>query len=845
MSLRPPTTFVLLALIAVTLALPAAALPHTFRLDTSGWDDQPQSVAVAGGFNGWNKTARPMQLTAQGLWTATVELPEGVQLYKFVIDGERWIADPQFSDPRLEESDGHGGMNSAVLVGFDARRLPAPRPDHVAPDAITHDPRDPAHLSVISDDMVMLSVQVQADDVQRVIVHLDDDSASTHELALGRSDLGLDTFVGLVPSKQVSRYVIEIIDGTDALFLSPQGFTDTLAIHDGFPVPDSASFETPDWAKDAVWYQIFAERFRNGDPANDPGDFDYENLLPWTADWWDTHPQHGESPGSDNFYVGDGNVWKRRFGGDLQGVQQQLPYLRTLGVNALYFNPLFEADSMHKYDASDFRHIDDNFGTKSNTPTQQVPGETDDPATWQWSDSDRVFLDFLDQAHREGFRVIIDGVFNHVGRSHPFFQDVLTHGKNSRYAEWFVITDWGNPQHWRPMDDPMTVHGQPGGIQWKAWDQDNGHLPVFAKDDQLGLAAGPRQHIFDITRRWLAPDGDPSRGIDGWRLDVPQDIPHPFWRDWRQVVKDTKPDAYITGEIWHFAHPWLEGDQFDAVMNYEFAKTAQHFFADSPDTLPPSAFADRLREIAYAYPLQVSLVQQNLFDSHDTDRFASMIVNPDRSYDGQNRLQDTGPNYNPRKPHDTEWQRLQQAVVFQMTYLGAPMIYYGTEAGMWSPDDPSDRMPMTWPDLMPYQDPEIEFRQPLFDHYQKLIAIRHTLPVLRRGLFRNVMTDDPAGVVVYERWLGEEHAYVVLNRSATSREIEFDVAEGVSSLIDFLDPENVALTHSSAAADARPGLSLTPPLTFHQPRGKTIKLQLPAYGSAVLAATHGLADEPN
>jgi cyclomaltodextrinase / maltogenic alpha-amylase / neopullulanase len=191
--------------------------------------------------------------------------------------------------------------------------------------------------------------------------------------------------------------------------------------------PFAVEQRVPDWAKDAVWYQIFPERFRNGDSSNDPGEHWYENLIPWTADWWQTHVEHGEVAGQENFYRGHGNVWRRRYGGDIQGLIESLPYLRELGVNALYLNPVFKAESMHKYDAGDFRHIDDRFGFKGDI--DELEGETDDPATWQWTRTDLLFLECLDEAKRQGFRVIIDGVFNHTGREHYAFQDVLRHGK--------------------------------------------------------------------------------------------------------------------------------------------------------------------------------------------------------------------------------------------------------------------------------------------------------------------------------------------------------------------------------------------------------------------------------
>jgi glycosidase len=812
------------ATFAALLALPLTAATHTFQLDTSGWDDQPRSVHVAGTFNNWNQGAEALEKVGPTRWVTEVELPDGVHHYKFVIDGQRWINDPAHSDAELEMSDGHGGVNSAVLVGLDPRKVGAVQPDHVLVEAVQFDPQ--RDVTVVSDEAVMVTVKVAADDATSVEAIVSEEPGESRVVELDKvgTQIGADRYAALLVSETGGLgFEVVVRDGDAEHEAGRFDFTEL-----------SVDVETPEWARHAVWYQIFPERFRNGDPSNDPGDAEYENLLSWTADWWDTHPEYGEVPGAENFYEGHGNVWKRRFGGDLQGVQQALPYLRELGVTALYFNPIFEADSMHKYDASDYRHIDDNFGVKSPNPRNQVPGETDDPATWRWSESDQVFLDFLQEAHRQGFRVVIDGVFNHTGRSHPFFQDVLAKGKDSRYADWYQITDWGDPQHWRKMDDPLSVHGQPGGIQWKAWDGPNGHLPSFKQHPTLGLAPGPRKHIFDITRRWMAPDGDVSRGIDGWRLDAPQEVPHAFWRDWRKLVKSINPEAYLVGEIWSPAHAWLQGDQFDAVMNYQFAMPAQDFFVDQQTALTPSAFGQKLKDVAYMYPLPIALVQQNLFDSHDTDRVASMFVNPDLSYDGSNRLQDTGPDYNPRKPNETEWKRLEQAVVCKMTYLGAPMIYYGTEAGMWSPDDPSDRMPMVWPDLMPYEDPQVEFRRPLFEHYQKLIALRAALPALRTGYYRTVLTDDRAGVVAYERQRDGQQVIVVLNRSPQARTIDVPVgSSGGGAWVDALAEGSVTLA-AGDGPDARPIARLADAAATLEPRDGVVTVELPAYKSAVL-----------
>ncbi len=831
-SLTPPLASTALA------AAPATMQQHEFVLDARGLSPRPARVTVAGTFNGWNRDATPMVNDGTGVFRVRVPLEDGVHFYKFVADGDRWLNDPR-SDRDLEEPDGHGGVNSALLIGPDARKLPPPPQEAVNADAVRHDPSNVQDLNVYADGLARVSVRTQRQDIAGAAALVIEGGAVAGRFPLHHADttMGFDRRTGAVrfPAGDELRYVIELRDGNYTGYLTGGGdVVPELEAAVRRPITASATpaFETPDWAKHAVWYQIFPERFRNGERANDPGDKDYETLIDWRANWWETQP--GEAPGMHNFYRGAGNVWQRRYGGDFQGLREALPYLRELGVNAIYLNPVFEADSMHKYDTSDFRHIDDNFGIKGDVERLAARGvETDDPATWTWTESDKLFLDFIQEAHRQGFKVVIDGVFNHVGRSHPFFQDVVKNGRNSKYADWFEIEAFAD-QH--PADPAQ--FGQPGGLRFKAWDGPSGHLPAFKKDPVTGLAKGPYEHVMAITKRWLAPDGDPSKGIDGWRLDVANDIPHPFWIEWRKLVKETKPDAYISGEIWSMAQPWLQGDQFDAVMNYQWAMPAQRFFINQEQATTPSQFSAEWSRVFNAYPMQVSLVLMNLYDSHDTDRLASMFVNPDVPYDGANRIQDNGPNYSPAKPTPEQYTRMKQAVTAQMTVLGAPMIYYGNETGMWSPDDPSNRQPMVWKEMLPYADPEIEFNQPLFDHFQRLIAVRRALPVIREGYQHTVLADDQRGVLVYARGLGEDIAYVAINRSNRPVSVEVTV-DDARPLVDWLDPQNVTIDDDitdQGPAD-RPAAQVREGAKALTPRDGRITVDLPAWGSAVLAPT--------
>ncbi len=778
----------------VPIATHAAATTHTFTYAPAG--APPQHVNVAGDFNGWSTTASELARGPDGAYALTVPVTDGSHQYKLIVDG-KWMTDPA-DDRSLEADDTYGGKNSVFVAGLDAARLPLPRPDAIDVAAVAFDPADVADLDVVSPAEVRVSLRARADDVR------------TATVLSGTSRVPMAA-VGTAGG--ITRFAAVISPGPFAFELRKPGVVEYVA--DGraytalpaarYTAPDRVTFATPDWAKHAVWYQIFPERFRNGDTSNDP-----PNAVPWTSKWSDPAP--GET---GDFYA---NVFNRRYGGDLQGVRQALPYLRKLGITAIYLNPIFQAESLHKYDATDYRHVDEHFGVAGDYG--RLRGETEDPATWQWTASDKVFLDLVADAHRQGFKVVVDGVFNHVGRAFWAFQDVVHNGRASKYADWFDVTDW------TPGTDK---DGHPIPFHYRAWDGDNGFLPAFKKDADGGIVHGPREHILAVAKRWLAPYGDPARGVDGFRLDAPENVPHPFWVDFRKTVKAAKPDAYIDGEIWPWAQAWLGGDQFDAVMNYQFAIPAQGFFVDRKKALTPADLAQACDRLVTRYPFQVSLVNQNLLDSHDTDRAASMFANPDLGFNNADRLQDTGPHYDAAKPDATQRQRMLQEVAFQMTFVGAPMVYYGDEAGMWGAGDPNDRQPMIWPDLT-FADPAMTFDQGKFDYYQRLIAVRRKLPALQTGFYRTLLAGDAGGTFAFARDLGDRHAYVVLNRSDHAEHV---VVPGVGRepLVDWLNP--VAATVN--ADGLRPTVEAVGGRGY-VPAGGSVQIELPAYGAAVLAA---------
>ncbi len=619
-------------------------------------DSKVETLALAGTFNHWDKSAAPMSgPDKDGRYSATLTLPDGAHLYKFVINGETWVADPL--NPRKVDDD-YGGFNSVLLLGDVTPSdvwMPHPELPSVAPD-----------------------------------------------------------------------------------------------------------FQTPLWARDVVWYQIFPDRFRNGSKKNDPD----HPVVPWRAEWFKLQPWE-----KGDFYRP--LVFLRIYGGDLQGVREKFGYLRELGISAIYFNPLFEAPSLHKYDATTYLHVDDNFAFKGD----QVGLKEDftDPKTWRWTKSDKYFLKLIKMAHRRGIHVIIDGVFNHVGEKNLAFLDVKNNRNRSKYFDWFDVVSW----------EPF---------KYKGW-QDYGGMPAIAQGPD-GFPPSYEKYIFNVTRRWMDPNGDsdPSDGVDGWRLDVAAEIKMEFWKKWRRLVKSINPDAYLTGEIWGNPGQWLRGDAFDGTMNYDFARIAQHFFFDKKNKISASEFDRQLAALRDSLPPQAAYVTQNLYDSHDIDRLASQIKNPDRPYDAQNRSQDeSGKNYDETRPSSHDYRIMKLMVVFQMTYVGAPMIYYGNEVGMFGADDPSNRKPMLWKDLEPYENPNVNsVDEDMLSHYRHCIAIRNTYPALRTGGFRIALADDAADVYAYWRTkpgANAEHILVVMNNSEQKQTVSVS-APNLKACTPFIDVLN-------------------------------------------------------
>ncbi len=556
----------------------------------------------------------------------------------------------------------------------------------------------------------------------------------------------------------------------------------------------------PEWAKEAIWYQIFVERFRNGDPSNDPTPADMKGaypgslpdewqITPWGHDWY-SHEPWLDSVKAGNFY---GKIQARRYGGDLQGVLDKLDYLQELGINAIYFNPLNDSPSLHKYDARNYTHIDRNFGPDPEGDAALMELENHgNPRSWQWTAADKLFLDVIRECHKRGIRVILDYSWNHTGPEFWAMKDIREKGEKSKYRDWYDIKEYDNPS---TEKDEFSYEGWGGNNPW---------MPVFRKDiippdDKVMPFEGNlhseslRKHIFDVSKRWLDPDrdGDPSDGVDGFRLDVAGEIPMGFWREYRKVVRSVNPDSYIIGEIWWLEWPdrlldpkiFLEGDQYDAIMNYRWFRVARGFFAQAEPILTSTGFVSEIERIDAGIKNDNLQAMMNVAATHDSPRLSTSFYN--KTMDKYNAKPSDNPDYKINKPDELTRKEQMLLLVHQFTFVGAPHIWNGDEVGMWGADDPDCRKPIVWNDISsedekanydPSKPRPVDVVKPdtaLLSFYKKLTTLRRENPVLIYGDLNFIIADDEKMVLAYSRKYNNDEIVVLFNRSDKKQFVSF------------------------------------------------------------------------
>jgi cyclomaltodextrinase len=507
------------------------------------------------------------------------------------------------------------------------------------------------------------------------------------------------------------------------------------------------AYTVPAWASEAVYYYVFPDRFRNGDRGNDPvpgRDRHHGTTVEVHANWNEPPWKPGTGDGSDATYNND------FFGGDLAGIIEKLDYIAGLGANTLYLTPVMRAASNHKYDTADYRHIDPAFG------------------------SDADFERLTAEAAKRGIRVIPDASLNHTGSDSIYFDRYGNYGGQGAFANGRINAD--SPYaDWYTFDASQSEPDR----QFKGWVGVR-DLPELDKASQSFREFAYRADD-SIMKLWL------DRGAAGWRMDVAPWVPDDFWREWRAAVRAHRPDALLVAETWFDASKFFLGDTFDSTMNYIF-RNAVLDYAGGADAAAAYRHLEYLRE---AYPPQSLHALMNLLSTHDAPR--SLHVLGDHGGDAATR--------------DRAKRRFRLALFFQMTYPGAPAIFYGDEVGVTGGEDPFNRVPYPWPDLGGEPD------EAMLAHVKRLVALRRAHPVLSRGTLHAPLLTDASAIVTW-RELDGAIAVVASQNSDAARTLAVTLPEALA------DRE---FTDASSGARLRA-------------RGRTLAIDVPALDGVVLFA---------
>jgi Glycosidases len=684
-------------------------------------------------------------------------------------------------------------------------------------------------------DSVTLKLRVGKDRIPEAIVHIDDSSLLPMVKLESRGNFDY-YYAELPPSAKARSYYFEVKRGSLSLYYGRRGI-ELKAVPPSYQFAISPGFTVPAWMKGAVLYQIYVDRFNNGDPSNDvlTDEYMYDN---WPAvrvsDW-------NQLPDAKTPYAAGGNRTREFFGGDLEGIIQKLGYLKDLGVDGIYLNPIFVSPSNHKYDSQDYEHVDPHFGVivkdggelidPAKDPNYGKAGASDastvnkdatkyrirtsDPANLAASDA--KFKELVDKAHALGIRVILDGVFNHSGS----------------FNKWFdregVYSDDQGPGAYESKSSPFASYysfakdAWPNNESYEAW---SGYK-TLPKLDYEGSPELERK-ILDIGAKWVGPDF----GADGWRLDVATDLGHSpkynhkFWSLFRDSVKGAKPDAVILAEVYGDSSSWLGGREWDTVMNYDaffepvgwyLTGLEKHSYY-SRDKLRNDTrnLATDLREKMAKLPYPSLYTAMNELDNHDHSRFltrTSLFVDDKRSTADVSPQDQAGVGVNKGI--------LKEATLVQMCMPGAPTLYYGDEAGLVGFTDPDDRRTYPWGS----EDQE------LLGFFKDAIALHKEYSAFKTGSFAILASSD-SGLFSFGRWDRSSRILVAINNNAEAQELSIPVAA-----IGMEEGESMKLVLSAdREGHSRPGAAAIV-------TDGSISVTVPAYGGIVLASASG-AKEP-
>ncbi len=565
-------------------------------------------------------------------------------------------------------------------------------------EAINHIPKSHMAYAIDKDNLHIL-IQTAKDDVKSIKLMIGDpfewyysegkyvwsgDSLGHKEMTLKYStDLFDYYFIEVKTMNLRSKYSFIINDGDNEYFYgcrdlvklteeNRKTYISNLFGYFNYPYINAGDLnDSPKWAKDMIWYQIFPDRFSRND---------YTNNI-------DLESKYFEYSDSNNYY----------YGGTLKGITNRISYLSDLGITGIYFTPIFKAYSPHKYDTEDYFTIDPAFGTNED------------------------FKVLVDECHKVGIKVMLDAVFNHCGYDHPYFQDVIKNKKASKYWDCFFLDDENFINfNLDELNHPIykTLNLRP---KYKTF----GFTPMMPKWNADNKIA--EEYLLSVATYWIK-----EYDIDGWRLDVSNEVSHSFWRKFKKAVRSVKSDVYILGENWDDSTAWLRGDQFDAVMNYEVAYPVWQFFGRDKDliNIDSTNFMYRINKLLISYPENVTMNMFNMIGSHDTTRI----------------LLKCNDNY----------KLVQLSHVFLFSFSGSPALYYGDEVGLGELRDKDFRRPMIWDDRQ---------NQSMLEFFKKMIVIRKNNKDLSSINIKWLYTDD--NVLIYKKG----RTYFLLNNNELAKDI--------------------------------------------------------------------------
>lgn len=606
-------------------------------------------------------------------------------------------------------------------------------------------------------ELVTFRFRTAKDDVDRVgLVTSADTYVMEKECTQGEFDYyTFETRLGEEPF----RYCFEVQSGTEKYYYGRCGISREILEYYNFVVVPG--FSTPDWAKGAVMYQIFTDRFYNGDKSNDVETNEYYYIGDYSqrVTNWDKYPAN---MGVREFY-----------GGDLQGVMDKLDYLQDLGVEVVYFNPLFVSPSNHKYDIQDYDYIDPHYGKIVDDGGEVLPnGVTDNSQATKYKKrttglknleaSNELFIKLVEELHRRGMKVILDGVFNHCGSFNKWMdRERIYEGEEDYEPGAYVSADSPYRSYFRFFKEGP--ENWPYNANYDGW---WGHdtLPKLNYEDSVKL----ENYILYIGRKWVSP----PYNVDGWRLDVAADLGrsneynHEFWQKFRRAVKDANPNALILAE--HYGDPsdWLKGDEWDTVMNYDAFMEPVTWFLTGMEKHSDEAREELLGNIdnfigSMAHHMSNMLtpslqVAMNELSNHDHSRFLT------RTNHMVGRVEHLGPEAANEYVNKAV---MREAVVMQMTWVGAPTVYYGDEAGVCGFTDPDNRRTYPWG----HEDQE------LIAFHKEAIRIHKEHPVLKTGSLKILGGEE--NILSYARFKGHDRIIVVINNRSERAEVKVPVWE--------------------------------------------------------------------